>query len=166
MSDTEAEEEYETESDYFPENEAESEEIEEEDETEDLDEEDEIENDVDDIVDNVEEPKKEKKEIIIKKINEKDKNHIIIKIIPKHERKSSHIIQFSEMVESIGIRISQIDFGSPVFTDVTGLTNSTDMAKKEFFDRKNPLIIERKMKVSDEVIEVEEWAVREMTFPV
>lgn len=163
MSDAE----YEIEADYYPESAEESEELESE-ESEESETEKEDENK--DNIDYLEEPgeieKEKKEELFFEKLNEKDKNHIIYKIIPKDKRRSSNIIQFSEMVEAIGIRISQIEMGSPVFTDTTGLNNVFDMAKKEFFDRKNPLIIERKMKESSNIVEIEEWPVREMTFPI
>jgi hypothetical protein len=102
----------------------------------------------------------------IQKIDENDKNHRMIKVIPDDQKVSSHIIQYSEMVEAIGIRISQIENGSPILTDYSGYKNSIDIAKKEFIDRKNPLILTRELKRKENLIEVERWKVREMTFPV
>lgn len=103
---------------------------------------------------------------VIKTINIVDNNHKIVNPIPKSEHKSSHIIQFTELVEAIGIRISQIERGSPVFTDVTGYTSPIAMSKKEFFDRKSPLKLVRSIESGDQKIEVEKWNVREMTFPI
>lgn len=40
------------------------------------------------------------------------------------------------------------------------------MARKEFYDRKNPLILERVIEQRGNVYRVEHWKVREMTFPI
>lgn len=104
---------------------------------------------------------------IIKKLKVNDNNHRYIKIVPHDKYISSHIIQYTELVEAIGQRISQIEANAPVFTDVTGYTSSIDMAKKEFIDRRSPLTLTRKRKELDNGdFEVEIWKVREMTFPV
>lgn len=167
MDDNDVEQEYDSEADFYAEDEEESEEIEEEESEADKEEDEETEQNEIEFLEEEEEARREKKEeSMVKKINELDKNHIIIKIIPKHSRRSSHILQYSEMIEVIGARASQIERGCTPFTDVTGLTSPIDMAKKEFIDRKNPFIIERKMKVDEGTIEVEEWEVREMTFPI
>lgn len=103
---------------------------------------------------------------IINKINERDSHHRIIKVVAPDDRVTSNIIQRPEMVEAIGHRLSQIEQGSPVFTDVTGLKNPIEMAKKEFVDRQSPLILVRPMRKEDDYWIVEKWKVREMTFPI
>jgi hypothetical protein len=95
----------------------------------------------------------------------KDNAHKIIRIVPEDMRITSEIIQLPEMVEAIGIRCTEISRGSPVFTTYEGLSNEIDIAKKEFYDRQSPLILQRIINVNDNVIDVEEWRVREMTFP-
>lgn len=99
---------------------------------------------------------------------EQDKDHMRIYVVPSNSRITSNVIQKYEMVEAIGIRASQIEEGSPVFTDTTGLTNPIQMAKKEFFDRKSPLILERTVEENHNTftIYVEHFRVREMTFPI
>lgn len=162
--DDEAEEAYISEADYYEEDEEYEDEIEEEEddeEKEELEEEPEIDYEAE-----IEEAKEEIYHPIIQKINETDNNHRIIKIRPKDQYRSSHIIHFPEMVEAIGIRVTQIEHGAPILTDVSGYTSPISMAKKEFIDRQNPLILNREMKVEDNEIEVEEWPVREMTFPI
>jgi DNA-directed RNA polymerase subunit K/omega len=96
----------------------------------------------------------------------KDKNHAIIHIVPDDERDTSDVIQKHEITEAVGIRTSQIEMGAPVFTDVAGLTDPNKMAWKEFYDRKNPLILERKITELPEknIFIVEHWKVREMVY--
>lgn len=96
----------------------------------------------------------------------RDRNHKKIIIVHDDDRQTSNIIQRPEMTEAIGIRASQIERGSPVFTDVTGYTDPILMAKKEFVDRANPLIVERALRDSPTEALVEQWKVREMTFPI
>lgn len=107
-----------------------------------------------------------REDAVINKINEQDHHHRIIKIVPPDERVTSNIIQWTEMVEAIGQRISQIEQGAPIFTDVTGLNNPIDMAKKEFVDRMSPLILVRPLRKDPDIWVVEKWKVREMTFPI
>jgi DNA-directed RNA polymerase subunit K/omega len=95
-----------------------------------------------------------------------DRNHKIITVVPDDERVTSNIIQRPEMTEAIGIRASQIEQGSAPLTDVEGYTDFIAMAKKEFVDRRNPLIIERALYDSPIRATVEHWRVREMTFPI
>jgi DNA-directed RNA polymerase subunit K/omega len=118
------------------------------------------------VVDEEEQKELEKvlKNVLISEI--KDRNHKIIKIVPADERISSNRIQRPEMTEAIGIRASQIERGSPVFTDVTGYTDPILMARKEFVDRKNPLILERALHDTPTEAIVEHWVVRDMTFPI
>jgi hypothetical protein len=98
--------------------------------------------------------------------NIEDRNHKIIQIVAPDDRITSHFIQRPEMTEAIGIRTSQIEQGSEVFTDVTGYTDPIMMAKKEFIDRKSPLIVERALEDTPTRAVVEQWKVREMTFPI
>ncbi len=107
-----------------------------------------------------------KENVAINKINEKDTNHRIIKIIPNDQRTTSEIIQWPEMVEAIGIRTSQIEQGAPIWTDVAGLSSPIERAKKEFVDRQSPLMLIRTIKKDIDECLVEEWRVREMTFPI
>ena len=167
--DEEYEQDYKSEADYYEEEEELDEELDEEKEDAEKEEE---EDDPDAEYDpELFEEKDTYQNIIIQKLNEVDKNHKIINIIPDHKRKTSNIIQFPEMVNAIGIRITQIENGSPIYTDTTGLTSPIEMAKKEFIDRQNPLKLQREIKGVDNTklplqCYVEIWKVREMTFPV
>lgn len=102
----------------------------------------------------------------IRKLNQQEKDHKIIKIIPEADRITSNVIQLLEQTEAIGIRATQIEQGSPVFTSVESLSDPILMAKKEFYDRKSPLILERAIQEKDNVIYVEHWKVREMSFQI
>lgn len=84
-----------------------------------------------------------------------------IKVIPDDMRLTSDIMTMFEFSEIIGIRTLQIEKGSPVFTDVSELHISYDMAIKELFDRKSPLKVIRKISK----FEQEEWKANEMGFP-
>jgi len=99
------------------------------------------------------------------KLYAEDINHRIIQVRQDSKRETSEIIQVPEMVEAVGIRASQIENGAPIFTDVSGLTDPISMARKEFLDRQNPLILERKIREFSTRIIVEHWKVREMKFP-
>jgi hypothetical protein len=94
----------------------------------------------------------------------------IIRVVPDDQRITSEIIQLPEMVEAIGIRCSEIENGSPIFTDYDGLTDAIEISKKEFYDRKSPLILQRHIGQTElnGVITklVEEWRVREMSYPI
>jgi DNA-directed RNA polymerase subunit K/omega len=96
----------------------------------------------------------------------RDGDHKSIVVVPNGDRRTSNIINDYEFTEAVGIRASQIERGSPVFTDVTGLSDPIKMARKEFYDRKNPLILERVIEQRGNVYRVEHFNVREMTFPI
>jgi DNA-directed RNA polymerase I, II, and III subunit RPABC2 len=84
-----------------------------------------------------------------------------IKVTPNDMRLTSDIMTMFEFSEIIGIRTSEIEKGAPVFTDVSDLNSSYDMAIKELFDRKSPLKVIRLVSK----FEQEEWLANEMGFP-
>jgi hypothetical protein len=86
-------------------------------------------------------------------------------VIPDDERKTSPLMSIYEMVEAVGIRISQIENGSEIFTDYGTLGSAKEIAYKELIDRKNPLIITRMVKEEKNKRWFEHWKVREMTYP-
>lgn len=59
--------------------------------------------------------------------------------------KSLPILTKYEKAKIIGTRAAQISSGSPIFVDVSGLSNPLEMAEKELKEGKTPLIIRRKM---------------------
>lgn len=84
-----------------------------------------------------------------------------IKTIAPDDRMTSNIMTLYEFSEIIGIRTLQIEKGSPIFTDVEDLFDAYDMAIKELFDRKCPLMVIRKTGMYEQ----EEWKANEMGFP-
>lgn len=64
-------------------------------------------------------------------------------IIADEDRVTSDVLSKYEIVELINIRATQISKGNRPFTDVKGLRNPNDMAKKEIFDNQCPLLIKR-----------------------
>lgn len=75
--------------------------------------------------------------------NELDNDSKIQYILKSDDCITSNILTIYEIVELIGIRSTQIAQGSPVFTDIKNITNSTEMAKKEILDNRCPLYIKR-----------------------
>lgn len=91
---------------------------------------------------------------------------IVVRKVDPDKRVTSHIIQDMEIVEAIGIRCSEIENNSPIFVeDIEGYTDPIAIATKEFYERKSPLVLQRCIEEGDGYILVEEWLVREMTFP-
>jgi DNA-directed RNA polymerase subunit K/omega len=84
-----------------------------------------------------------------------------IKIVSPEDRITSDIMTLFEFSEVIGIRASQIEKGSQVFTDVRDISSARDMAIKELFDRRSPLVIIRQTGL----FEQEHWKCNEMGFP-
>ena len=75
--------------------------------------------------------------------NDLDNDSAFQFIVQSDDKITSNILTIYEMVELISIRGSQIANGSYVFTDITGITEPTEMAKKEIMDNKCPLYIKR-----------------------
>ena len=75
--------------------------------------------------------------------NDLDNNSAFQFIVQSDDKITSNILTIYELVELISIRGSQIANGSYVFTDITGITEPTEMAKKEIMDNKCPLYIKR-----------------------
>ncbi len=69
-----------------------------------------------------------------------DKEEIIVSI---DERITSDVLSKYEIVELISIRATQISKGDKPFTDVESLRDPIEMAKKELYDNKCPLLVKR-----------------------
>lgn len=54
-----------------------------------------------------------------------------------------------ERVRIIGQRAQQISLGAPPLVDINGLTEALDIAEKEWFENKIPMIIKRTMPNGD-----------------
>lgn len=77
-------------------------------------------------------------------LNENENNDMKYEIIVKSENRiTSNILSIYEFIELISVRSSQITNGSYVFTDINGLSDPIEMAKKELLDNKCPLYVKR-----------------------
>lgn len=75
--------------------------------------------------------------------NDLDNDSTFQFIVQSDDKITSNILTIYELVELVSIRGSQIANGSYVFTDITGITEPTEMAKKEIMDNKCPLYVKR-----------------------
>lgn len=86
----------------------------------------------------------------------------ISKLIPRNERKTSHIMTIYEKTRLLGIRTQQIDMGcEPLIDTSKGFTESLQIAEQELKEKKMPLIIRRFLPNGD----YEDWEVDEMVIP-
>ena len=77
-------------------------------------------------------------------LNDNENNDMKYEIIVKSENRiTSNILSIYEFIELISIRASQITNGSYVFTDINGISDPIEMAKKELLDNKCPLYVKR-----------------------
>lgn len=77
-------------------------------------------------------------------LNENENNDMKYEVIVKSENRiTSNILSIYEFIELISVRSSQITNGSYVFTDINGLSDPIEMAKKELLDNKCPLYVKR-----------------------
>lgn len=77
------------------------------------------------------------------------------------KRRTSEIMTKFEYTKVVADRAEQIKNGSVCFTDVEGLSDPIEMAKKEVHDKKCPLDIRRM--ITDKI--AERWHVNEMAIP-
>ena len=115
-----------------------------------------------DEIDKVEEDEEEEEEedevidVDVDKIEEVDE----LIIIPDNLRQSSDILTEAEYASLIGLRSKQIEKSNVCFTDVTDIINPIEMAQKELFDKKCPLMLRRNIGRY-----VEHWNPNEMGLP-
>jgi hypothetical protein len=92
--------------------------------------------------------------------------------VADENRITRDMMNINEMTEAISIRTALISNGSPCFTDVEGLTDPVDMAKRELMMRRFSFKIERPVgeKIDHENKEIlkyfEIWDPNEMIFAV
>jgi DNA-directed RNA polymerase subunit K/omega len=87
-------------------------------------------------------------------------------VVAPEERQSSNVMTLAEATRAIALRAKQISTHPYAYTDVEDLTDAISIARKEFFNRRSPLNLERRMgrtPAGESIIEV--WAVREMSYP-
>lgn len=87
--------------------------------------------------------------------------------IPDAEKITSSQISKYEYARILHIRISQVQNGGRLFTDIYDksgkvITDVKMLVVKEFLERKTPLILLRKIRVKDNIEYIERWRVCEM----
>jgi len=78
------------------------------------------------------------------------------------KRVTSDRITEAEKAAVVGARIAQIESGSRIYTDITGLSSVEAIALKEFNDGRSPLIIIREIYRKKNTIYAEKWKVNEL----
>lgn len=79
-------------------------------------------------------------------------------IIKPENRVSSEYMSRYEFVKLVGVRATQISQGSIVFTNIDNLSDPIEMAIKEVYDNKCPLIVKRYIGLN----KYEMWTAREL----
>lgn len=85
-----------------------------------------------------------------------------ITITDPYKRITSNVLSLAEYTAYIGIRTSQIENGSCVYTSIANLDNPYDIAVKELLDRRSPAVVIRK--ISNTTVEV--FKISEMTYNI
>jgi DNA-directed RNA polymerase subunit K/omega len=81
-------------------------------------------------------------------------------LIKPSMRMTSSKMSRAETAQAIGTRAEMIANGSPVYTNVKGITTAVERARKELYDGKSPLLLIRKYNGYREVFKI-----GEMTLP-
>ncbi len=76
------------------------------------------------------------------------------------ERKTQNILTKHEMAKIIGLRASQLSNDAPPLTDIDGITDCLEIAKKEFYEKKLPFIVRRHLPNGT----YEDWPLKELDF--
>jgi len=86
-------------------------------------------------------------------------------VVPSEERITSNVMTKAEMTRAIALRAEEISNNPSAFTDVGGLSRADDIARKELYDKRSPLILRRAVgqtPAGERIIE--KWTVREMSY--
>lgn len=92
---------------------------------------------------------------------EDDETNNIEIIVKSENRVTSDRLSLFEIIELINIRATQISKGAQTFIDVSELNDPIEMAKKEVFNNKCPLLVKRHIGLS----KYELWNPNEMIKP-
>lgn len=87
-------------------------------------------------------------------------------VVPSEEKQSSNMMTLAEVSRAIAIRAKQISNNPYSYTDIGDLSDAISIARKELFDRRSPLVLERRMgytSAGESIVEM--WTVRHMAFP-
>jgi DNA-directed RNA polymerase subunit K/omega len=74
---------------------------------------------------------------------EEDDQTLIETVLPAEQRTTSNRLSRYEMVELLSLRASAIERGAQCFIDTDGMRNVVDMAKKEIYSNRCPLLVKR-----------------------
>jgi hypothetical protein len=89
-----------------------------------------------------------------------------ILVVPDEDRLTSNVMSQAEVARAIAIRAEQITRDPSSYTDGGGLTRAQEIARKEFFDHRSPLVLRRCVGRTPEGERIiEKWPVREMSYP-
>ena len=87
-------------------------------------------------------------------------------IVPDEDRITSNVMTKAEITRAIAIRAEHMTRYPSAFTDVRGLTQAKDIAQKELYDHRSPLVLRRTVgRTATGARIVEKWKVREMSYP-
>jgi hypothetical protein len=89
------------------------------------------------------EEEKEEEEPFKVVLLEAEQETSIVYIIPEDNHITSDALTTAECVQVINTRISLIDNGSPIYVDITGLSDSRSIALSELYQKKIPLCVDR-----------------------
>lgn len=93
---------------------------------------------------------------------EEDDDTIIETIVPVNERVTSDRLTRYEAVELISIRSNAIERGAQCYVDTTGIRDRVEMAKKELYANRCPLLVKRNVGLGY----VEVWDPNTMSKPL
>ena len=85
----------------------------------------------------------------------------IIKIVDPEDRRTSSKMTLFELAAVLGSRAEHLNAGAEPYVDITGLTETSEMALREIYEKKCPLSIRRD--IGDGRVEI--WHVNEMIIP-
>lgn len=89
-----------------------------------------------------------------------------IVVVDDEDRITSNVMTKAEVTRAIAIRAEHMTRYPSAFTDIGGLTQAKDIARKELYDHRSPLVLRRPVgrTAAGERI-IEKWKVREMSYP-
>jgi DNA-directed RNA polymerase subunit K/omega len=93
------------------------------------------------------------------------KNFRTVHVIPPEKRRTSNVMTEFEMTRAIAIRAKRINDTGNAYV-VPKFDDAIAIAKQEFLERKNPLILIRQISLGNTSdVWIEKWKVREMVYP-
>lgn len=98
-------------------------------------------------------------------------HNLIVKIIPSDERRTSRMLDKNEKTRLIQARVQHIKQGGKIYAqdidDIlqTKMATAEEIAEREFYQRRCPLLLRRPVYQVGNTQYVEEWDVKEMIYP-